>query len=213
MKKFSFCLMALALVAATFTSCHKDDDEEETKTELNTLSATCGDHGEFSTSLAGFYQSASSDNSGTSKLSDFFDNEEGSTTIAGTAKMDGGSKQLAINIKGTTAGTYRLAVSTEQTITNAIIDLLSGKSTKETFQNAVDGIETNALIIYRSVNDTEESSTYYFSTEATVTFDNTLIVYSTGTFTATMVNKDKDTFTISDGTFKVFGKPTIGGSK
>lgn len=212
MKKFSFCLMALALVAATFTSCHKDDDEEDNKTELNTLSATCGDHGVFSTSLAGFYQSASSDNSGTSKLSEIFAGE-GSTTIAGTAKMDGGNKQLAINIKGTSAGTYRLAVSTDQIITNAIIDLLSGKSTKETISDAADGVDTDALIIYRSVNDTEGSSTYYFSTEATVTFDNTLIVYSTGTFTATMVNKDKDTFTISDGTFKVFGKPALGGSK
>ena len=207
MKKISFCLMALAMAASTmFTSCGDDDEEDNTPVKIMDLSATCGSE-EFSTSAAGFYQSSKkADETGTSVLSQIFtsnSNGDGSTTIAGTAK----GKQLAINVNGTKTGTYQLSVASDQTINNALIDLLSGKSAKEIVSNAV---KTDAMIIYRSTGEAEGGATYYFSTEATVTVNFDLVLYSTGTFSAKMMNKAKDTFTISNGSFKVFGKPSLG---
>ena len=125
------------------------------------------------------------------------------TTIAGTAK----GKQLAINVNGTKTGTYQLSVASNQTINNALIDLLSGKSAKEI---VADAVKTDAMIIYRSTGEAEGGATYYFSTEATVTVNFDLVLYSTGTFSAKMMNKSGDTFTISNGSFKVFGKPSLG---
>ena len=207
MKKLTFCLMALAMVASTmFTSCGDDDDDDNTPVKIMDLSATCGSE-EFSTSAAGFYQSSKkADETGTSVLSQIFtsnSNGDGSTTIAGTAK----GKQLAINVNGTKTGTYQLSVASNQTINNALIDLLSGKSAKEIVSNAV---KTDAMIIYRSTGEAEGGATYYFSTEATVTVNFDLVLYSTGTFSAKMMNKSGDTFTISNGSFKVFGKPSLG---
>ena len=205
MKKISFCLMALAMAASTmFTSCGDDDEDDDNP--VNSLAASCGSES-FSTSLAGFYQSSKkADETGTSVLSQIFtsnSNGDGSTTIAGTAK----GKQLAINVNGTKTGTYQLSVASDQTINNALIDLLSGKSAKEIVSNAV---KTDAMIIYRSTGEAEGGATYYFSTEATVTVNFDLVLYSTGTFSAKMMNKAKDTFTISNGSFKVFGKPSLG---
>ena len=207
MKKISFCLMALAMAASTmFTSCGDDDEEDNSPVKIMDLSATCGSE-EFSTSAAGFYQSSKkADETGTSVLSQIFtsnSNGDGSTTIAGTAK----GKQLAINVNGTKTGTYQLSVASNQTINNALIDLLSGKSAKEIVSNAV---KTDAMIIYRSTGEAEGGATYYFSTEATVTVNFDLVLYSTGTFSAKMMNKSGDTFTISNGSFKVFGKPSLG---
>ena len=207
MKKLTFCLMALAMVASTmFTSCGDDDEEDNTPVKIMDLSATCGSE-EFSTSAAGFYQSSKkADETGTSVLSQIFtsnSNGDGSTTIAGTAK----GKQLAINVNGTKTGTYQLSVASDQTINNALIDLLSGKSAKEI---VADAVKTDAMIIYRSTGEAEGGATYYFSTEATVTVNFDLVLYSTGTFSAKMMNKSGDTFTISNGSFKVFGKPSLG---
>ena len=207
MKKISFCLMALAMVASTmFTSCGDDDEEDNSPVKIMDLSATCGSE-EFSTSAAGFYQSSKkADETGTSVLSQIFtsnSNGDGSTTIAGTAK----GKQLAINVNGTKTGTYQLSVASNQTINNALIDLLSGKSAKEI---VADAVKTDAMIIYRSTGEAEGGATYYFSTEATVTVNFDLVLYSTGTFSAKMMNKSGDTFTISNGSFKVFGKPSLG---
>ncbi len=208
MKKLTFCLMALAMAASTmFTSCGDDDDDDDnTPVKIMDLSASCGSES-FSTSAAGFYQSSKkSDETGTSVLSQIFTsnaNGDGSTTIAGTAK----GKQLAINVNGTKTGTYQLSVASDQTINNALIDLLSGKSAKEIVSNAV---KTDAMIIYRSTGEAEGGATYYFSTEATVTVNFDLVLYSTGTFSAKMMNKSGDTFTISNGSFKVFGKPSLG---
>ena len=201
MKKFTFCLMALAMAASTmFSSCNKDDDDNN-DTPINSLSANCGSE-TFSTSMAGFYQSAnSSDKTGTSVLSNIFTKKSstGTTTIAGTEK----GKQLAININGTTSGTYQLSVASDQTINNALIDLLSGKTAKEI---VADAVKTDVLIIYRSTGDKEGDATYYFSTEATVTVTYNFGVYSTGSFTAKMRNKEGKTFDLS-GSFNVFGKP------
>ncbi len=208
MKKLTFCLMALAMAASTmFTSCGDDDDDDDnTPVKIMDLSASCGSES-FSTSAAGFYQSSKkSDETGTSVLSQIFTsnaNGDGSTTIAGTAK----GKQLAINVNGTKTGTYQLSVASDQTINNALIDLLSGKSAKEIVSNAV---KTDAMIIYRSTGEAEGGATYYFSTEASVNVNFDLVLYSTGTFTATMMNKSGDTFKITDGSFKVFGKPSLG---
>ena len=208
MKKLTFCLMALAMAASTmFTSCGDDDDDDDnTPVKIMDLSATCGSDA-FSTSAAGFYQSSTkADNTGTSVLAKIFTtnaNGDGTTTIAGTAK----GKQLAINVNGTKSGTYQLSVASDQTINNALIDLLSGKSAKEVVSNAV---KTDAMIIYRSAGEAEGGSTYYFSTEASVTVNFDLVVYSTGTFTATMRNTSGDTFKITDGKFQVFGKPSLG---
>ncbi|MBQ2099250.1 MAG: hypothetical protein II480_13800 [Bacteroidales bacterium] len=207
MKKLTFCLMALAMAASTmFTSCGDDDEEDNTPVKIMDLSATCGSE-EFSTSAAGFYQSSKkADETGTSVLSQIFtsnSNGDGSTTIAGTAK----GKQLAINVNGTKTGTYQLSVASNQTINNALIDLLSGKSAKEI---VADAVKTDAMIIYRSTGEAEGGATYYFSTEATVTVNFDLVLYSTGTFSAKMMNKSGDTFTISNGSFKVFGKPSLG---
>ena len=207
MKKISFCLMALAMAASTmFTSCGDDDEEDNTPVKIMDLSATCGSE-EFSTSAAGFYQSSKkADETGTSVLSQIFtsnSNGDGSTTIAGTAK----GKQLAINVNGTKTGTYQLSVASNQTINNALIDLLSGKSAKEI---VADAVKTDAMIIYRSTGEAEGGATYYFSTEATVNVNFDLAVYSTGTFSATMRNTAGDTFQITDGKFSVFGKPSLG---
>lgn len=205
MKKISFCLMALALAASTmFTSCGDDDDDDN---QISTMSASVNGGNKFSTSLAAFYSSTGgATNTGTSKLADIFGSStSGSTTIAGTAKVGDSNKQLAINIKGTTSGTYKLSVASNESINNALIDLLSGKTIKETISDAVN---TDAMIIYRSSSESEGGSTYYFSTEATVTF-NLLAVYATGNFTASMRNASGDTFQITDGKFQVFGKPVI----
>jgi hypothetical protein len=199
--------MALAMAASTmFTSCGDDDDDDNNNAleKINSLSASVKD-GSFSTSAAGFYQAASKQTeTGTSKLSDFFGGStEGSTTIAGTAK----GKQLAINIKGTTSGTYELNLgASNDAVASAIISVLGGGSVKDAIQNAV---KTDAMIIYRASNEEEGGATYYMSTSATVVVNFDLYVYSTGTFSATMMNKEKDTFTITDGKFQVFGKPEI----
>ena len=211
MKKLTFCLMALAMAASTmFTSCGSDDDDDNNDTKIMSLSATCGSE-TFSTSAAGFYQSAkNSSNTGVqeSVLSNVFGSSTGgTTTIAGTEK----GKQLAINVKGTTSGTYQLSVSTDNAINNALIDLLSGKTVKETISDAANNvIKTDAMIIYRATGEAEGGAYYYFSTQATVTVNFDLVLYSTGTFSATMRNKAGDTFTINDGKFNVFGKPSLG---
>ncbi|MBQ3656046.1 MAG: hypothetical protein II956_04250 [Bacteroidales bacterium] len=201
MKKVLFSLTALALCAMMFTSCKKDkdnDDKEESK--ISELSATVND-GSFKTSTAAFLSSSSADNTGTSKLSQIFSSTEGSTTIAGTEK----GKQLAITIKGTTTGTYNLSVGANTTVNKALIELLSGGTIQDVIKDAID-VETNAMIIYRTVGQTEGSNDYWFSTKASVSFDNSLVLYATGTFTADMRNKSGDTFSITDGKFKVFGK-------
>ncbi|MCR5455416.1 MAG: hypothetical protein K6F33_10555 [Bacteroidales bacterium] len=207
MKKLTFCLMALAMAASTmFTSCGDDDDNDDSSVldKLNTLSASVND-GTFSTSAAGFYQAASdATETGTNKLKDFFGGStSGSTTIAGTAK----GKQLVINVKGTSSGTYELNLGTsDEAVANAIVSVLGGGSVSDAISSAV---KTDAMIIYRTTGDEEGSATYYMSTKASVVANFDLLVYSTGTFTATMVNKNKDTFIITDGTFQVFGKPEI----
>jgi hypothetical protein len=201
MKKLLFSLTALALCAMMFTSCKKDkndDDKEESK--ISTLSATVND-GSFSTSAAAFYSSSSSE-AGTSKLPQILGSTSGSTTIAGTAN----GKQLAITIKGTTSGTYNLNVSADASINNTLIKILSGESVTDIIKDAVN-VETDAMIIYRTAGATEGSNDYWFSTKASVTFDNSLVLYATGNFTATMRNKNNDTFEITDGKYKVFGKP------
>ena len=204
MKKLTFCLMALAMAASTmFTSCG-DDDDDDNSNPVNSLNANCGTES-FSTSMAAFYQSAnSSDKTGTSVLSNIFTQKSstGTTTIVGTEK----GKQLAININGTTSGTYQLSVASNQTINNALIDLLSGKTAKEI---VADAVKTDVLIIYRSTGDKEGDATYYFSTEATVSVTYNFGVYSTGTFSAKMRNKEGQTFDLS-GSFNVFGKPVTG---
>ena len=203
MKKLLFSLTAFALCATMIlSSCKKDDDDDDnTESNISTLSATVND-GTFSTSTAAFYASNSSDNTGTTKLTDIFGSTSGSTTIAGTEK----GKQLAITIKGTTNGTYNLNVSADQTISNTLINILSGKTVTDAIKDAVN-IETNAMVIYRAAGQTEGGSDYWFSTKASVSFDNSLILYATGNFTASMRNKAGDTFEINDGKFKVFGKP------
>jgi len=202
MKKFFFSLMALALCAVTFVSCGKDDDDDDNKSQISSLSATI--NGEtFETSLAAFYSSKSKDDAGTSTISSLFGSENGGTTIAGTAK----GSQLAITVKGTTTGTYNLDVASSSNATNLLIDLLSGKTVKESLSDAADRIETNAMIIYRKSGADENSTDYYFSTKCSVSLNLDFIIYGTGTFTATMTNKSGDTFTITDGKFKVFGKP------
>ena len=209
MKKLTFCLMALAMAASTmFTSCGDDDDDDDNNNnnaleKINSLSASVKD-GSFSTSAAGFYQSAGSENTGTSALGKIFSSANNTyTTIAGTEK----GKQLAISINGTTTGTYQLSVASDETVNNALIDLLSGKSAKEI---VAESVKTDAMIIYRSTGEAEGDATYYFATDASVTVNFDLVLYSTGTFTATMRNKAGDTFKITDGNFKVFGKPIIG---
>ncbi|MBO7464042.1 MAG: hypothetical protein J6T96_15760 [Bacteroidales bacterium] len=211
MKKLTFCLMALAMAASTvFTSCG-DDDDDDNNNPINSLSASVKD-GAFSTSAAAFYQSAKNANNTGANESVFknifgSDNSTATTTIAGLEK----GKQLAINVKGTTSGTYRLSVSTDNAINNALIDLLSGKTVKETISDAASNVvKTDAMIIYRSAGEAEGGATYYFSTEATVNVNFDLAVYSTGTFTATMRNTAGDTFQITDGKFSVFGKPSLG---
>jgi hypothetical protein len=202
MKKLLFSLMALALCAMMFTSCKKDKDEDEDKEEskVSELSATVKD-GVFKTSAAAFLSSSSADNTGTSKLSQIFSSMDGSTTIAGTEK----GKQLAITIKGTTSGTYNLSVGANTSVNKALIELLSGGTIQDVIKDAVN-VETKAMIIYRTVGQTEGSNDYWFSTKASVTFDNSLVLYATGTFTADMRNKAGDSFAITDGKFKVFGK-------
>lgn len=216
MKKITFCLMAFAVALATmFTSCGKDDDDNnDDDNKISTLSASCKGES-FSTSLAAFYSSTSgSTNTGTNKLSDIFGSSTaGSTTIAGTAKVGTSQRQLAINIKGVTSGTYELSVATDNAINNALIDLLSGKTVKETISDAASNvIKTDAMIIYRTPGEAEGGATYYFSTKAKVTF-NLLAIYADGNFSATMRNAKGDTFEITDGKFKVFGKPAVSGSK
>ena len=211
MKKLTLGFMAFALSVATmFSSCHKDDDDDDDNNEstvsdnnenkISELSATVND-GVFKTSAAAFLSSNSADNTGTSKLSQIFSSTSGSTTIAGTEK----GKQLAITIKGTTTGTYNLSVGSNSTVNQALIDLLSGGTIQDVIKDAVN-VETNAMVIYRAVGQTEGGNDYWFSTKASVTFDNSLVLYATGTFTASMMNKAKDTFEITDGKFKVFGK-------
>ena len=201
MKKLTLGFMLFALAAATmFSSCKKDDvDDDDSK--IHNLSATLNGE-KFSTSAAAFYGSKSSE-SGTSKLGEIFSSEEGTTTIAGTAN----GKQLCITLKGTTSGTYDLSVSANNVVTNALINLLSGKTAQESIKDAVD-VTTEAMIIYRAVGQTEGGSDYWFSTEAHVDFQ-IAAIYSTGTFTATMQNKAGDKFNITDGSFKLFGKPAM----
>lgn len=200
MKKILFSLTALALCAMMFTSCKKDKDNDNEESKVSELSATVKD-GVFKTSAAAFLSSSSADNTGTSKLSQIFSSTDGSTTIAGTEK----GKQLAITIKGTTSGTYNLSVGANTSVNKALIELLSGGTIQDVIKDAVN-VETNAMIIYRTVGQTEGSNDYWFSTKASVTFDNSLVLYATGTFTADMRNKAGDSFAITDGKFKVFGK-------
>lgn len=201
MKKLTLGFMLFALAAATmFSSCKKDDDGDD-DSKLSNLSATIKGS-KFSTATAAFYSSKNADNSGTSKLGQIFSSEEGSTTIAGTEN----GKQLCITIKGTAKGTYNLNVSADNAVNNTLIAILSGETVQDAIKDAVN-IETDAMIIYRAVGQTEGGTDYWFSTKASVNFDNSLVAYATGSFTATLTNKAKDTFEITDGSFKVFGKP------
>ena len=210
MKKIAFVIMAFALATATlFSSCKKDDDKDGTWYGINaTFSGKVSES--FSTTAAGFKQSASEAGTSTSALKSILGSADGNTIIFGTKD----NNQLLITLKGTTSGTYTLNTTisgvSNTTVTNAIISLLSGESITETVKDvatdAVDDIATDALIIYKANNAAEGSTGYWFSTAATVTMT-TLSFYSTGSFSATMMNSSKDTFTISNGTFSVAGLP------
>ena len=205
MKKLTFCLLALAMAASTvFTSCG-DDDDDDNENKVMELSATVLDGTKFSTILAGFYQSAGSEKTGTSVLGKIFSSSNNTyTTIAGTSN----GKQLAISINGTATGDYDLSVASDNDINNALIDLLSGKSAKEI---VAEKVKTNVMIIYRESGAKEGDASYYFATDAHVHVDFNLGFYSTGTFTAKMRNSKGDkTFEITDGKFNVFGKPIMG---
>ncbi|MBR4215953.1 MAG: hypothetical protein IKR94_11635 [Bacteroidales bacterium] len=199
MKKLTLGFMLFALAAATmFSSCKKDDDDDDNEdigSKVSTLSASWNG-GSFSSSLAGFKTNSPSD-AGSTKL---FSASDGTTTILATEK----GKQLAVTIKGTTTGTYKLEVSAENAVTNALISILSGEDVESAVKNSVSA-QTEAMVIYRATGESEGGSTYYFSTSAEVKFDKTLVVYATGDFKATMRNKAGDTFEIQDGKFKIFG--------
>ncbi|MCQ2253116.1 MAG: hypothetical protein MJZ61_06685 [Bacteroidales bacterium] len=209
MKKFAFCLMALALCATIFTSCHKDDDDDN-KDGLLYFKCNTVD-GDFNTKVAAFYSSEKE--AGTSKLSNIFgaDDVKKSTTILASQ----GDKQVYISLKGTEARTYKLGLDIDKPsqgdLNQMLIDLLTGKSAvdiaKEVADDAVDGVKAEVMVIYRSANSDENSSDYYFSTKAEVTF-NVLLAYSTGNFTATMRNKDGKTFEMA-GEFSLIGKPAL----
>lgn len=217
MKKFVFSLMAFALCASTlFTSCHKDDDDDDDG-GISISSFKCNTKdGEFNTAIAGFYQSVkdnSSAASGTSKLSQLFgqDGAKKSTTIAATKD----NKQVLITIKGIESGTYKLGAEISKPTTNDInqmlIDLLSGGTVKDIAgdyaEDLKDGFHNEALVIYRSTNSEEGNADYWFSTKAEVNF-NVIVAYSTGSFTASMMNGSKDTFEMK-GEFNVIGKPVL----
>ena len=145
---------------------------------------------------------------GTHKLADIFgESTSDYSTISGRTSYDENGKTLALNFKGTKSGTYELNVASNKNITDALIDLLSNKTTKEIISNGGDGVKTDALVIYHKTDEDEGGATYYFSTEAKIQVTITdfgRIRYVEGTFTATMRNKSGDTFTINDGIFKTF---------
>lgn len=210
MKKITLSFMLFVLAAATmFTSCKKDKDGDDNWYGIKaTFSGSVSDN--FNATAAGFKQSASESGTSASALKSILGTSDGNTIIYGTKDKN----QLLITLKGTTSGTYTLNTSikgvSNATVTNAIISLLSGEGVAETVKDvatdAADDIATDALIIYKANDATEGSNGYWFSTSATVTIT-TLSFYSTGSFSATMMNSNKDTFTITDGTFSVAGLP------
>lgn len=177
-----------------------DITPEEEPEPISQFSATVND-GKFSTKTAGFWSSKSSDNTGTRYLEKIFGTLDGATTIMGT----GYGKQMSISIKGTTSGTYEQRYNVENDIFNSVVAILSGEGQEVTLTDS-EKKEISALIIYRATGAVEGDNDYWFSTQANVTFDNSLNIYAQGTFVATMRNKAGDSFTITDGSFKVFGK-------
>ncbi len=216
MKKLSFCLMALALAASTmFTSCGDDDDDDDNNASSAALyikaNRGASQTGDLAANLSwaigttvlakATHASESSDATGiTGKLSDILKSSTSRTTIYGYEN----NEFISITYNGTTSGTY--TQSSSSNVNELLIDYLTNGSLKETMQNA---FNFDALIIYKNAKDADATSTnFWFSTDCTVVPTQLTIGsigYYTGTFDATMMNKSKDTFQFTGGSFSCLG--------
>lgn len=202
MKKLTLGFMAFALAAATLftTSCKDDDDEEE---------------GVASISFSGFSATAAAKTTEMTEatgskipLSKLLTDSQLRTTIYGLNKE---KKFISVTFNGATTGSYSFGFN-KPNGTQLLIDYLTNGDLKETLSDAAENtLKRECLIIYKTSSDAESaaSSDFYVSTEATVTITgyNKIgsLSYVTGTFTATLQNKDKQTITISDGKFQCPG--------
>lgn len=196
MKKFVFCLMALALCALTFVSCNKDDDDDNNSTPVANITANGGFNFSATALSKATSASESADVTGLkNKISDIFKSNSDRITIYGVNT----SKQfmsITVNATKGQTGTYTEGLNA----TELLINYLQGGSIADALKGSID-----ALIIYKASPEADENSaSFWFSTNATVTITNNLnlgaITYMTGTFSATMMNTAKETRTIN-GTF------------
>lgn len=197
MKKIAFCLMALALCAVFFTSCHKDDDDGEPPF---IASMTCSVRdGKFNGTAAAKSTSGSSEaSSETGAKSNIFNIIKGDekTTVYG---LDQNTKAfMSVTFKGGkgATGSFNGGINA----TEALIKYLQGGTISDVISGAVD-----SFIIYKASSTAEATDAgFWFSTQSNVNITMNM-GFITGTFSATMMNASKDTFTISNGQISCLG--------
>lgn len=196
MKKLTFAFMAFVLAAVTFmTSCHKDDDDDSTPMASITATGSGVDFSATAFSKATAASESSDATGSTNKLSELFKSNTDRITIFGTNK----NKQfmsITVNASKSEMGTFHGGINA----TDILIQYLQGggSSILDAVKNSID-----AFIIFKdnSAASDANSDSFWFSTSADVTITGSMdfgkITYMTGTFTATLMNKSKQTKTIS----------------
>ncbi|MCQ2974447.1 MAG: hypothetical protein MJ211_06500 [Bacteroidales bacterium] len=207
MKKLTLGFMAFALAATTLfsTSC-KDDDDDDNSNQLASIFATVGSSDFEATAVA--KKSETSEATGTTiSIAKLLSESSTRTTIYGLNK----AKQfMSVTFNGSTEGSYSFGVDAATSGTQLLIDYLTNGDLKSTLEDAIN-VDHDCFIIYKASSDANDasSSDFYVSTKATVKVNGYMelgsIKYVTGTFTATLMNKDKQTIEINNGTFSCPG--------
>ena len=217
MKKISFSIAAIVLVAMTFaTSCvvdkDKEDDEIKSDTDFLYISGTRVESKEgtlpanpswkISPNVVAVSSKTVDDNVEATgfkgKISELFKDATRRTTIYGFND----SEFMSITYNGKADNEY----SYTQQIGGSVPQLLFEYMETGTLTEAMkDKFNFNALIIYKSDKNADaESGNVWFSSECTINPSSLQVKgvsYIQGTFTAKLQNKAGDTFILSPGAF------------
>lgn len=196
MKKISFSLMAMfiAMMAMCFTSCKKDDDGDNSEKLMAAINADI--NGTLYSERAGAKVTSTKEDGTEGKIGQILG--EGGTVIVASGK--GGT--LTIAYAGKEAGSYNCGIN-QEVAGNALFNFLFGN---EGLGEALKDTAEDALKAYISFTDANKVTWYSTSCNVTIAGQmNGKLSLINGSFTAKMINKDKQTMTISGSIANVPG--------
>ncbi len=197
MKKITLSLMAMfvAILAMTFTSCNKDDDGDKDGEKL--MAAINADiNGTLYSERAAAKVTKTNEDGTEGKIGQILG--EGGTVIVATGK--GGT--LTIAYAGKEAGSYNCGIN-QEVAGNAIFNFLFNNGS---IGDAIKETAEDALKAYVSFTDAEKNTWYSTSCNVTIAGQmNGKLSLINGSFTAKLINKDKQTMTISGSIANVPG--------